>query len=131
MYRPCQQQRTGAVQAVIYCDEAVPGNSLAPDNRRRSYCFYFCWLDICKYRNDTLWIPFGIIRADKVNSCDGGLPAIFTIVLEELTSSLATLVIDKEFLNTDKLFSSRRRCAQKCQWLSSLHQVCQLHFKRQ
>ena len=98
------QQRTGAVQAVVYCDEAVPGNILAPDNRRRSYCFYFCWLDICKYRNDTFWIPFGLVRADNVNACAGGLPAIFSIVLEELTLTLATLVIDKVLLNTDKFY---------------------------
>ena len=95
-----EQKKLGAVQGVLYCDEAVPGNIIAPDNKRRSYCFYFCHLPLCKFRSGTFWVPYGIVRSELVAAFDGGLPAVFTLLLVELTCSLATLVVDHEFINT-------------------------------
>ncbi len=111
-----EQNKQGAVQGVLYCDEAVPGNIIAPDNKRRSYCFYFCHLPLCKFRQETFWVPYGIIRSEHVSAFDGGLPAVFTVLLEELTSSLSTLVVDHAFINTVKLVflgdeDSLKKCA--------------------
>ena len=32
-----------SISGCLYADEAVPGNIIAPDNRRPSWCFYFAW----------------------------------------------------------------------------------------
>jgi len=110
-----EQKKHGAVQGVLYCDEAVPGNIIAPDNKRRSYCFYFCPLPLCKFRQETFWVPYGLIRSEHVTSFDGGLPAVFTVLLEELTCALATLVVDHVFINTDRLlFLGDEDALKKC-----------------
>ena len=110
-----EQKKLGAVQGVLYCDEAVPGNIIAPDNKRRSYCFYFCHLPLCKFRSGTFWVPYGIVRSELVAAFDGGLPAVFKLLLEELTCSLATLAVDHEFINTDKLlFLGDEDALKKC-----------------
>jgi len=110
-----EQKKHGAVQGVLYCDEAVPGNIIAPDNKRRSCCFYFCPLPLCKFRQETFWVPYGLIRSEHVTSFDGGLPAVFTVLLEELTCALATLVVDHVFINTDRLlFLGDEDALKKC-----------------
>ena len=44
-----QSQKPEGIDACIYVDEYVPGNILAPDNRRKSYCIYFTFLTLARY----------------------------------------------------------------------------------
>ena len=82
-----------AIPGCLYADEAVVGNVLAPDNRRRSWCFYFCWMSILPMRKDTLWLPISVIRTDIIEQLPGGLPQALSIVMRQCQQFLSDGII--------------------------------------
>lgn len=73
------------IPGCVYADEVVPGNIIAPDNKRRAWIFYFCWLPLTALRSEFLWIPFALIRTTVADELPGGLPQVFTTVLNALS----------------------------------------------
>ena len=98
------QKSHGSVQAFIYVDEVVPGNIIAPDNKRRSFCYYICWKDLVNFRSDLLWFPFAMIRHDNVEKCEGDLVGVFTLVLKDLQPFLCSLIVGSNLIQTTRLF---------------------------
>lgn len=97
------QNGTG-ISGCLYCDEAVPGNVIAPDNRRRSWCFYFTWTSWIPCRKERLWIPVSVIRNDIIDNLPGGLPRAFSVVFRSLLPFLKNLVVDSSLIVTEKLW---------------------------
>ena len=98
------QRSQGAVQAFVYVDEVVPGNIIAPDNKRRSFCYYICWKDLVKFRSDVLWFPLAIIRHDNVEKCEGELVGVFSKVLKDLQPFLCSLLVGDNMVHTTRLY---------------------------
>ena len=98
------QKSQGSVQAFIYVDEVVPGNIIAPDNKRRSFCYYICWKDLVRFRSDLLWFPFAMIRHDNVEKCEGELVGVFSKVLKDLQPFLFSLIVGSDMIHTTRLF---------------------------
>ena len=93
-----------AIPGCLYADEAVVGNVLAPDNRRRSWCFYFCWMSILPMRKDTLWLPISVIRSDIIEQLPGGLPQALSIVMRQCQQLLSDgIIVDGQIVITHPL----------------------------
>jgi hypothetical protein len=93
-----------AIPGCLYADEAVVGNVLAPDNRRRSWCFYFCWMSILPMRKDTLWLPISVIRSDIIEQLPGGLPQALSIVMRQCQQFLSDgIIVDGQIVITHPL----------------------------
>jgi hypothetical protein len=80
--RPCTPDSPWKL--VLHTDEVTPGNALRPDNRRKSWLWYFSFVDLgaellCR---EECWLPFGILRSHIVKDVRGGLSATFTSVLQ-------------------------------------------------
>ena len=97
------QNGTG-IAGCLYCDEAVPGNVIAPDNRRRSWCFYFTWTPWIPSRKERLWIPVSVIRNDIIDKLPGGLPRAFSVVFRALVPFFQNLVIGSNLVVTEKIW---------------------------
>eukprot|EP00438_Fugacium_kawagutii_P012074 Skav202393 [mRNA] locus=scaffold815:34427:36337:+ [translate_table: standard] len=80
-----QPGNVDGVTGCIYADEIVPGNPIAPNNKRRTWAFYFTWLPLTPLRKEFLWIPIAIIRTSEIANLPGGLPQAFTVVLDALS----------------------------------------------
>lgn len=59
------RQSDAGLLSCIYADEAVPGNVLSPDNRRKAWLFYFSWLPLIKFRSEFWWIPLALVRSER------------------------------------------------------------------
>ena len=93
-----------AIPGCLYADEAVVGNVLAPDNRRRSWCFYFCCMSILPMRKDTLWLPISVIRSDIIEQLPGGLPQALSIVMRQCQQFLSDgIIVDGQIVITHPL----------------------------
>lgn len=99
-----EQIQEGSVSGCFYLDEVVPGNIIAPDNRRRSWCFYFAWLQHVKLRKELLWIPLAIIRTDLLDQVPGGLPQVLTHILRQCLPFFRGLVIGDQLVITSTLY---------------------------
>ena len=93
-----------AIPGCVYLDEVVPGNIIAPDNRRRSWCIYFCWNCLIPFRSDLLWMPLGIVRTDVVETLPGGLPQAVTSILRATLPHFNGLVLDGDLIITEPLY---------------------------
>lgn len=80
-----KQRDIPGITGCIYADEIVPGNIIAPDNKRRTWAFYFTWLSLTPLRKELLWIPISVIRTSVIDDLPGGLPQAFTVVLNSLS----------------------------------------------
>ena len=75
----------GGLQALLYTDEAVPGNVLRPDTARRSYLFYLTWADLKKAtRSEFSWVVIFVIRQSKIKEIAGGLAAVTRAIVAHL-----------------------------------------------
>ena len=92
-----------SISGCLYADEAVPGNIIAPDNRRRSWCFYFAWDCWIPYRSDVLWLPLAIIRSDIVDQLPGGLPDALKIVMRQCLPFFSGIVVAESLIVTSPL----------------------------
>ena len=99
-----EQIREGSVAACLYLDEAVPGNIIAPDNRRRSWCVYFAWLPHVKLRMELLWMPLAILRTDLVEQFPDGLPQVLTIILRHSLPFFRGIVVTDQLVITSNLY---------------------------
>lgn len=99
-----EQIKEGSVSACFYLDEIVPGNIIAPDNRRRSWCFYFAWLTHVKLRKEILWMPLAILRTELLEQVPGGLPQVMTHILRQCLPFFRGLVIGDRLVITSKLY---------------------------
>ena len=80
-----QQRGTAGMHAVLYVDEAVPGNVLRPDNLRRAYLVYLTWMDLQRAcTSEFAWCTIACIRQSVLNQIEGGLPAVIAAVLDLL-----------------------------------------------
>lgn len=103
------QQNPEGVSGVVYLDECVPGNILAPDNRRKSYLMYFCYGACAQFRSLHYWWPIGLLRHTEVDRLEGGLPEVFTKVLRSQLDFYTGLVLDGTMIPVSKLFFYCRR----------------------
>ena len=71
------------LHVVVYYDEVVPGNVLAPDNLRRSTLFYFSFLEFLDYMGhcDAAWVTLGLLRTTQVELVPGGLSEVLQIFM--------------------------------------------------
>ena len=92
-----------SISGCLYADEAVPGNIIAPDNRRRSWCFYFAWDCWIPYRSDVLWLPLAIVRSDVVDQLDGGLPQALSIIMRQCLPFFSGIVVEGSLVVTSPL----------------------------
>ena len=98
------QQNPEGVSGVVYLDECVPGNILAPDNRRKSYLMYFCYVACAQFRSLHYWWPIGLLRHTEVDRLEGGLPEVFTKMLRSQLDFFTGLVLDGTMIPVSKLF---------------------------
>ena len=92
-----------SISGCLYADEAVPGNIIAPDNRRRSWCFYFTWDCWIPYRSDVLWLPLAIVRSDVVDQLAGGLPEALNIIMRQCLPFYSGIVVEDNLVVTSPL----------------------------
>ena len=67
---------------LLYLDEAVPGNVISPDQRRKSWCVFFAWLDMAKRRHTLFWLPLAVVRHDVAAEIEGGVARMFSVILQ-------------------------------------------------
>eukprot|EP00435_Cladocopium_sp_Y103_P006594 s5078_g2.t1 len=92
-----------SISGCVYADEAVPGNIIAPDNRRRSWCIYFAWDCWIPCRSDVLWLPMAIIRSDIIEHLPGGLPEALNIVMRQCLPFFSGIVVEDSLIVTSPL----------------------------
>lgn len=92
------------VPGVIYLDECVPGNILAPDNKRKSYLVYFAYLPCAKLRSLHFWWPLALVRHSEVEHLSGALPEFFTKMLRAQALDFGGIMIDTTFVPTSKIY---------------------------
>ena len=107
------QQNPEGVSGVVYLDERVPGNILAPDNRRKSYLMYFCYGACAQFRSLHYWWPIGLLRHTEVDRLEGGLPEVFTKMLRSQLDFFTGLVLDGTMIPVSKLFFIAEEAALK------------------
>ena len=96
-----QENRPDGI-GILYIDECVPGNILAPDNRRKSYCIYFCYKNMAKFRSVNVWWPVAVLRHSEADKLHGGVAEFFTRTLRMATPFLTGLVLDSQTLIVTK-----------------------------
>ena len=62
---------------LLYSDEIVPGNVIAPDNRRKSWALYWSMWELGSQalHNENAWLTGFTLRTDTVDQIEGGLSA--------------------------------------------------------
>lgn len=96
MMEPEMRSRPDGVDAIVYIDECVPGNILAPDNRRKSYCVYFTFKRLAQFRSIHIWFPVAVLRHSQTDKLGGGVAEFFTRTLRLLLPFLSGLVLGSE-----------------------------------
>lgn len=78
---------------VVYLDEVVPGNVLAPDNKRKIMAFYCTFREMdAELFNEAVWLPLGVIRRSIVGTVIGGWSAVVSALLGNLLLGPTSLV---------------------------------------
>jgi hypothetical protein len=64
---------------ILYSDEMTPGDAFAPDNKRKSWCFYVSFLELgaANLCQAEVWLPIAILRSCIVNKTEGGLSNVY------------------------------------------------------
>ena len=91
------------VTGVLYADEAVPGNVLSPDLTRKSWCIYFSYLPLCRFRNEKLWWPLACVRHDVADNLPGKVAQLISFVLQSSLPFLRGQVIGSTLIHTNRL----------------------------
>lgn len=99
-----QRCRPEGVDGILYMDECVPGNILAPDNRRKSYCIYFSYKALAQFRSVNVWWPIALLRHSQTDRLPGGAAEFFTKTLRMMLPDLSGLVIDNTMVVVQTLF---------------------------
>ena len=78
---PCTP--TSPWSIVLYADEVTPGAALKPVNERKSWAWYFTFLQfgIENISREELWLPFGILRSGITKTVKGGVSAVARCVV--------------------------------------------------
>ena len=98
------ENNVAGVPGVIYVDECVPGNILAPDNRRKSYLAYFTYVPCSKYRSLHYWWPLALLRHSEVDQLVDGLPQWFTRLLHQQVIDLGSLMLCDMMIPISKVY---------------------------
>lgn len=69
---------------LLFWDEAVPGNALAPDLRRKSAMAYFTYVDLPILWADTAWMTLSVCRTQDLLQVPEGHTRSFSLMLEEI-----------------------------------------------
>ena len=71
---------------VWYADEATPGNLLKQDNKLKSWCIYFSFLELGMQAlsRTALWFVAGVIRTSELDQVPGRLSLLFRRIMELL-----------------------------------------------
>lgn len=89
------QAGTAGMHAVLYVDEAVPGNVLRPDNHRRSYLVYVTWMNLQRAcTSEFAWCTIASIRQTLLNQIQGGLPAVIAALLDKLAEPFEGFAVE-------------------------------------
>lgn len=102
LMEPELRSRPEGVDGIVYIDECVPGNILAPDNKRKSYCIYFTFKRMAQLRSVHVWFPVGILRHSQTDKLPGGVAEFFTRTLRLLLPFLAGLMLGPETMIVTK-----------------------------
>ena len=65
-------------------DEAVPGNALAPDLRRKAALTYFTFANLPILWNDSSWLTLAVCRTQELLDVPEGHTRSFSVMLEEI-----------------------------------------------
>jgi hypothetical protein len=72
---------------ILYHDECIPGNVLAPDNLRKGYCFYFTFRELQPLlSHQSMWMCLGILRSSEIKAA-GGLNLVMAKILRFFNDS--------------------------------------------
>ena len=78
---------------VLYLDEVVPGNVLAPDNRRNIMAFYGTFREVdADMFNEACWLPLGVLRRSIVDTVIGSWSAVMSTLLNNLLLGPTSMV---------------------------------------
>eukprot|EP00438_Fugacium_kawagutii_P011713 Skav213088 [mRNA] locus=scaffold512:14254:15756:+ [translate_table: standard] len=79
---------SGAVQAVLYADEATAGNVLSVDKSRKTLLFYLGFLESWHYlKSPSAWLLVAAIQSDCVQAIKGQAGAVATEIVRRLVST--------------------------------------------
>ena len=88
LFRECflaaLQKSGNSLDLLVYWDEAVLGNVLAPDLRRKSAMTYVCYSDFPVLWRDTAWMTLSVCRSQDLQTLPDGCPRSFSAMLEEI-----------------------------------------------
>ena len=81
------------LDAVVYVNEAVPGNIVQPDNRRKSYLVYVSFLQLARtLQTEFAWATVACVRHDIVSAA--GLAGVMCEMAERLQEELMGFAIN-------------------------------------
>ncbi|CAE7290629.1 unnamed protein product, partial [Symbiodinium sp. CCMP2592] len=84
----------GTLDALVYVDEAVPGNIVQPDNRRKAYLMYISFLQLATtLQAEYSWTTVGCVRHSLVNAAAGGLAGVMCEFVGRLQEELQGFAI--------------------------------------
>ena len=67
---------------ILYHDEFTPGQILKPDNKRKTTCFYFTFLQFGEFiRSEFAWLPIAALRHTIAATVNGGIGTATRMVL--------------------------------------------------
>ena len=71
---------------VVYGDEAVPGNVLRLDNKRKMSCLYFAIQELGPdyLKHECLWMPIAVLRSSVSKQVSGGISACLKSLFRHL-----------------------------------------------
>ena len=73
-----------SLELLVYWDEAVPGNILAPDLRRKAAMTYVCFPDFPVLWTDTSWMTLSVCRSQDLQNMSEGFTRSISMILEEI-----------------------------------------------
>ena len=76
----------GPLRAIFYTDEVTPGNVLAINPSRKSWCVYMSFADFPPeiLSQEVAWVTICIQRTSFVNTLEGNMSQVFKKVLQEM-----------------------------------------------
>ena len=89
LFRECLEtalEKTGnCLDVLLFWDEAVPGNPLAPDLRRKSAMSYITFPDMPILWADTAWLTLSVCRTQELLQVpEGHTRSFFSLLLQEI-----------------------------------------------
>ena len=75
---------------IMYADEVVPGNPLKGQNFRKSYAFYFSFMELgmAALSREAAWFTFAIMRTSLLKDFDGGISYVIACILDVFFGNL-------------------------------------------